>query len=62
MHWPWSADLVCQVGTPHPAAVGRGAAVGVRERSLRGEDALVWLDGLHTDHEQVDDHRDLRDC
>ncbi len=34
----------------------------VRERSLRGEDALVWLDGLHTDHEQVEDHRYLRDC
>ncbi len=33
-----------------------------RPASLRGEDALVWLDSLHTDHEQVYEHRDLRDC
>ena len=62
MSWSWSSELANQVGTPHPAAARRGAAVGVRERSLRGEDALVWLYGPHTDHEQVEDHRDLRDC
>jgi hypothetical protein len=60
-NWSWSSELANQVGTPHSAAAGSGAAVGMRERSLRGENALVWIDGLHADHEQVQDHRDLRD-
>lgn len=62
IYWSWSAELVCQFGTPRPAAAWRGAAVGVRERSLRGEDAVLRPCGLHTDHEQVEHHRDLRDC
>src|SRR6266568_9443878 len=37
-------------------------AVGVRKRSLRGKDVVLRPCGLHTDHEQVEDHRDLRDC
>ena len=37
----WSAELANQFGTPHPAATWRGTAVNVRERSLRGEDAVL---------------------
>jgi hypothetical protein len=37
-----------------------GSAVGVGW-GLR-ENALVWLWGLHADHEQVHEHRGFRDC
>ncbi len=40
-----------------PVKTGNGRGI-----TKSGGDALVWLDGLHADHEQVEDHRDLRDC
>jgi hypothetical protein len=30
------------------------------QRSWRGKDSFVWLDGLHANHEQVEDHRNFR--
>jgi hypothetical protein len=50
-------------GLQRPPLVCGALAKGSGDpRGRRAGDAHVWLYGLHTDHEQVDDHRDFRDC
>ena len=35
---------------------------GITKSRSRGGDGFAWLLGPHADHEQIEDHRDLRDC
>jgi len=56
-----SSEVAFHVGASHPTAAWREATVGVRLRSRHGGNALARLYRLHANHEQVEDHRDLRD-